>query len=260
MCTSQAPGGRMKSINTFRPLEVGIIRRQTRGVCNVKKGVALKAIRLHAPGGPEQLVYEDAPKPELISGDALIRVHATGITPAELTWAETYRNCDGSERLPSIPGHEVSGVVESVADGVTDVSIGDEVYALTSFCRDGAAAEYVAVHAADLAPKPKTVDHAQAAAVPLSALTVWQSFFSYAHLEPGQHVLIHGAAGGVGGFAVQIARWRGAYVIGTASAKNRDFLLSLGVDEVIDYQQARFESVVHDVDVVLDTIGGETRK
>ena len=97
----------------------------------------MKAVRLHKEGGPEQLVYEDAPKPQLSAGDALIRVHATGITPAELTWAETYRNCDGSERLPAIPGHEVSGVVDSVAHGVTDVSIGDEVYALTSFCRDG---------------------------------------------------------------------------------------------------------------------------
>src|SRR5499427_2061244 len=220
----------------------------------------MKAIRLHKRGGPEQLLYEDAPKPELSPGDALIRVHATGITPAELTWAETYSNCDGSERLPTIPGHEVSGVVESVAAGVSDVSIGDEVYALTSFCRNGGAAEYVAVRAADLAPKPKTLDHAQAAAVPLSALTVWQAFFDHAHLVSGQRVLIHGAAGGVGAFAVQIAHWRGADVIGTASAENRDFLLRLGADEVIDYRQMQFEQAVHDVDVVLDTIGGETRE
>src|SRR3984893_2926985 len=130
------------------------------------KNTHMKAIRLHREGGPEQLVYEDAPEPELGAGDALIRVHATGITPAELTWAETYRNCDGSDRLPAIPGHEVSGIVESVANGVSDVSIGDEVYALTSFCRDGAAAEYVAVRAGDLAPKPKTLDPVQAAAAP----------------------------------------------------------------------------------------------
>jgi NADPH:quinone reductase-like Zn-dependent oxidoreductase len=177
-----------------------------------------------------------------------------------LTWEETYSNCDGSERLPSIPGHEVSGVVESVADGVGGVTIGDEVYALTSFCRDGAAAEYVAVRAADLAPKPKTLDHAQAAAVPLSALTVWQAFFDHAHLAPGQRVLIHGAAGGVGAFAVQIAHWHGAYVIGTASAENRDFLLGLGANEVIDYRHTQFEQAVQDVDVVLDSIGGETRQ
>ena len=225
-----------------------------------QKGTMMKAVRLHRQGGPEQLVYEDAPKPELGAGDALIRVHATGITPAELTYTETYTNCDGSARLPAIPGHEVSGGVESVAHGVTDVSIGDEVYALTSFCRDGAAAEYVAVHAADLAPKPKTIDHMQAAAVPLSALTAWQAFFDHAQLAPGERVLIHGAAGGVGSFAVQIARWHGAYVIGTASSENRDFLLRLGANEVIDYRQAQFEQAVRDVDVVLDTIGGETRE
>ena len=220
----------------------------------------MKAVRLHTEGGPEQLVYEDAPTPRLDAGDALIRVHATGITPSELTWAETYRNCDGSERLPAIPGHEVSGVVDSVAHGVTDVSIGDEVYALTSFCRDGAAAEYVAVHAADLALKPKTLNHVQAAAVPLSALTAWQALFDQARLAPGQRVLIHGAAGGVGGFAVQIARWHGAYAIGTASAENRDFLLGLGANEVIDYQHVQFEEAVRDIDVVVDTIGGETRE
>ena len=115
------------------------------------------------------------------------------------------------------------------------------------------------VRAADLAPKPKTLEHAQAASVPLSALTVWQAFFDHAHLKPGQRVLVHGAAGGVGTFAVQIAHWCGAYVIGTASAQNHDFLLTLGADEVIDYRQVRFEQAVHDVDVVLDTIGGETR-
>jgi NADPH:quinone reductase-like Zn-dependent oxidoreductase len=217
-------------------------------------------VRLYGQGGPEQLVYEDAPEPELGAGDALIRVHATGITPTELTWADTYRHCDGSERLPAIPGHEPSGVVERVADGVSDVSIGDEVYALTAFCRDGAAAEYVAVRAADLAPKPKTLDHTQAAAVPLSALTAWQAFFDHAQLAPGQRVLIHGAAGGVGSFAVQIARWYGAYVIGTASSENRDFLLRLGASEIIDYRHASFEQSVREVDVVLDTIGGETRE
>src|SRR5262252_11174481 len=114
----------------------------------------MKAIRLHQRGGPEDLVYEEAPIPILIPGDALVRVMASSLTPTELTWDETYSNCDGSERLPTIPGHEVSGVVESVAEGVSDVSIGAEVYALTSFCRDGGAAEYVAIRADDLAPKP----------------------------------------------------------------------------------------------------------
>src|SRR5215831_18085649 len=219
------------------------------------EGATMKAVRLHKEGGPEQLVYEDAPKPQVGAGDALIRVHATGITPAELTYAETYRNCDGSDRLPAIPGHEVSGVVESVAHGVTDVSIGDEVFALTSFCRDGAAAEYVAVHAADLAPKPKTLNLVQAAAVPLSALTVWQAFFDHARLAPGhQRVLIHGGAGGVGAFAVQTARWHGAYVIGTASAENRDFLLDLGANEVIDYQHEGAVLIAGDGRTVTDRV------
>jgi NADPH:quinone reductase-like Zn-dependent oxidoreductase len=220
----------------------------------------MKAVRLHRQGGPEQLVYEDAPEPELGAGDALIRVHATGITPAELSWADTYSNCDGSERLPAIPGHEASGVVERVADGASEVSIGDEVYGLTTFCRDGAAAEYVAVRAAELAPKPTSLDHAHTAAVPLSALTAWQALFDHAQLAWGQRVLIHGAAGGVGSFAVQIARWSGAYVIGTASAENRDFLLRLGANDVIDYRRVSFDEVVRDVDVVLDPIGGETRE
>lgn len=220
----------------------------------------MKAIRLHTRGGPEQLVYEDAPMPELRLGDALIRVQASGITPAELSWAETYRNCDGSERLPAIPGHEVSGVVERIAGDANGLRIGEAVYGLTSFCRDGSAAEYVAVRASDLAPQPRTLTAAQAAAIPLSALTVWQAFFDRAHLTKGQRVLIHGAAGGVGSLAIQIARWRGAHVIGTASAKNREFLLALGADEVIDYQQVRFEHAVRDVDVILDTVGGETRE
>jgi NADPH:quinone reductase-like Zn-dependent oxidoreductase len=220
----------------------------------------MKAVRLHREGGPEQLVYEDAPEPSLGAGDALVRVHATGITPAELTWPDTYKTCDGSERLPAIPGHEVAGVVARVAEGIGGVSIGDEVYALTSFCRDGGAAEYVAVEAANLAPKPGTVDFVQAAAVPLSALTVWQAFFDHAHLAPGQRVLIHGAAGGVGTFAVQIARWHGAHIVATASAENRDFLLGLGANEVIDYRHVQFEKAVGDIDLVLDTIGGKTRE
>src|SRR5262249_13185016 len=220
----------------------------------------MKAVRLHRQGGPEQLVYEDAPKPELGAGDALIRVHATGITPAELTYTETYTNCDGSARLPALPGHEVAGEVESVAARVEGGWLGQQGAAVRTCGRAGAAAEYVAVHAADLAPKPTTVDHAQAAAVPLSALTAWQAFFDHAQLAPGQRVLIHGAAGGVGSFSVQNPRWHGASRVWPTSSENRDFLLHLGANEVIDYRHAQFEQAVRDVDVVLDTIGGETRE
>jgi NADPH:quinone reductase-like Zn-dependent oxidoreductase len=218
----------------------------------------MKAVRLHKRGGPEQLVYEDAPRPTPGPGDALVRVHACAITPTELTWGTTYTTAQGAERLPTIPGHELSGVVETVAAGVTDPAIGAAVYGLTDFWRDGGAAEYVLVRAADLAAKPGTLSHIEAAAVPLAALTAWQAFFDHAKLSRGQRVLIHAAAGGVGTYAVQLAHWCGAHVIGTARAANAEFLRGLGADEVIDYSVEPFEEKVHDVDLVLDSVGGET--
>src|ERR671911_3020354 len=186
----------------------------------------MKAIRIHCRGGPEALDYEDVPIPALHPGDVLVRVHAAGISPAEFTW-QIWETPDGRSRLPLIPSHEVSGVVAAVAPDVRDVEVGDAVYGLTDFFRDGGAAEYVAVRAAELAPKPRRLDHASAAVTPLSALTAWQALFDHARLTPGQRVLIHGAAGGVGSFAVQLARWRGAHVIGTASARNGDFVRTL---------------------------------
>ncbi len=218
----------------------------------------MKAIRIHQRGGPENLVYEDGPIPKLQTGDALVRVYAMAITPAELTWDETYKTREGVSRLPSIPGHDVAGFVEQVAPGVSEVKVGDAVYALTDFTRDGSAAEYVAVHAADLAPKPRTLDFERAAAVPLSGLTAWQALFDHAALASDQRVLIHGASGGVGSYAVQLARWRGAYVIATASPTNFEFAKKLGANEIIDYTSSRFETRVREVDVVLDTIGGDT--
>src|SRR5262249_39065649 len=195
----------------------------------------MKAIRLHVRGGPEQLFYEDAPEPALKDGDALVRVHACAITPTELTWSGTYTTCDGADRLPSIPGHELSGVVAAAAANTVGANVGDRVYALIDFCRDGAAAEYVAGRAGGLSPKPASLSDVQAAAVPLAALTAWQALFDHAGLVPGQEILIHGATGGVGSFATQIAHWRGAYVVGTASAANAELACELGADKVIDY-------------------------
>jgi len=220
----------------------------------------MKAIRMHLRGGPELLAYEDAPKPALQPGDALVRVIATSITKTELTWDETYTNCDGRPRIPTIPGHEFSGVVDAVTPDVAGVKAGDAVYALSSFCRDGSAAEYIAIRSADLAPKPRTVSFEQAAAVPLAGLTAWQALFDHAQLQKGQRVLIHGAAGGVGTYAVQLASWKGAEVIATAAAKDHKFLGELGASKVIDYTHERFEEKAEDVDVVLDTIGGETQQ
>jgi NADPH:quinone reductase-like Zn-dependent oxidoreductase len=218
----------------------------------------MKAIRLHTRGGPEQLVYEDAPLPVLGAGDALVRVYATGITRTELTWDQTYQNPDGSPRLPTIPGHEMSGVIQSVSQGIKDLGPGDAVYGLIDFPHDGAAAEYVAVRASNLALKPRSLDHVHSAAVTLSGLTAWQALFTHAGLERGQKVLIHGGAGGVGVFAVQLAHWKGAHVITTGSAANLDFLRDLGADETIDYTKTRFEDQLRDVDVVLDAVGGDT--
>jgi NADPH:quinone reductase-like Zn-dependent oxidoreductase len=217
----------------------------------------MKAIRLHARGGPEQLVYEDAPAPVLGPGDALVRVYATSITRTELNWDQTYRNPDGSPRIPTIPGHEMSGVIESVPPGMQDLGPGDPVYGLTDFPRDGAAAEYVAIRAANLALKPRSIDHIHSAAVTLSGLTAWQALFTHAGLERGQKVLIQGGAGGVGVFAVQLAHWKGAHVITTSSGANLEFLRGLGADETVDYTKARIEDLLRDVDVVLDAVGGD---
>jgi NADPH:quinone reductase-like Zn-dependent oxidoreductase len=218
----------------------------------------MKAIRMHGRGGPDQLVYEDAPQPHPGPGEVLVRVHAAGIIATELTWDETYQTHAGSPRLLPIPGHDLSGVVEEIGSGVSTLTRGSEVYALTAFDRDGAEAEYTIALPNELAPKPRTLDSVQAAAVPLAALTAWQALFEHANLAAGQTVLIHGAAGGVGVFAVQLARWAGAHIIATASARNRDFLQELGANEIIDYTATRFEEVVHDVDLVFDLVGGDT--
>src|SRR5712691_11739855 len=218
----------------------------------------MKAIRLHGHGGPHHLVYEDAPQPRPGAEEVLVRVYATGVIANELQWDMTYQTKAGSPRALPIPGRDLSGVVEEVGYGVTALARGDEVYAMLDYGYDGAEAEFTIALPNELAPKPRTLDHVQAAAVPLSALTAWQALFVHASLAAGQTILIHGAAGGVGVFAVQLAHWAGAHVIATASARNRDFLHELGANEVIDYTTTRFEEVVHDVDLVFDTVGGDT--
>ena len=218
----------------------------------------MKAVQLQARGGPEHLVYDEAPLPAPRQGEARVKVHAAGISPHELSWPSTYQTADGEERLPSIPGHEFSGVVEALGPGVSEVKVGDAVYGLCEFGRDGCDAEYVVVAAKSLAPKPRALSHVYAAAVPLSGLTAWQALFEHAQLSAGQSVLIHGGAGAVGLFAVQLALWRKAKVTATASAPNTLFLRDMGVGHVIDYGCTRFEKACREMDVVLDTVGGET--
>jgi NADPH:quinone reductase-like Zn-dependent oxidoreductase len=201
----------------------------------------MRAIRLLRPGGPEALELQEIDVPQLQEGEALVRVYAAAITRDELEWP--------TDRLPAIPSYEVSGVVAEIAPGVSDVAVGDEVYALTPFDRDGVAAEYAAIPASVLAARPRTLDDIQSAAIPMAGLTAWQALFGHGGLEPGQRVLIHGAAGGVGHVAVQLARWHGAHVIGTSSRAR-----AAGAHEAFDY--ASFEAV-EPVDLVFDTVGGD---
>jgi NADPH:quinone reductase-like Zn-dependent oxidoreductase len=219
---------------------------------------AMKVIRIHTRDRHEGPMYEEAPRPEPGAGEVLVRVYAASFTPTELTWSTTWKTRAGLERSLPIPGHDLSGTIEEVGPEVSGVTIGEAVYGLTDFYRDGAQAEYTIALPGELAPKPRSLDFVEAAAVPLSALTAWQALFDHAHLAAGQTVLIHGASGGVGVFAVQLAHWRGARVIGTASAQHHALLRALGADEVIDYAATRFEEVVRGVDVVLDAVGGNT--
>lgn len=209
----------------------------------------MNAIRLHTANGPAGLVYEQVKTPQPKEGEILVRVHAAAITRDELDWPV--------DRLPAIPSYEFSGVVAGIGSNAEEFAVGEEVYALSSFRRDGAAAEYIIVQKEFLAPKPKTLDHAQSASIPLAALTAWQGLFDHGKLTKGQRVLIHGATGGVGHFAVQLARQRGAYVIGTVSTANIPLARKLGVDKVVDTITTQFEDVVGEVDLVFDTIGGD---
>lgn len=218
----------------------------------------MKAIRIHGRGGPEHLVYEDAPQPHPGPEEVLVHVAATAVIVNELTWDVTYQSADGTPRSLPIPGHDFSGTVAEVGARVRDIAVGDAVYGLIAFGRDGAEAEYAIALPGELAPKPRTLDDVQAATIPLAALTAWQALFTHGGLSRGQTVLIHGAAGGVGSYAVQFARWTGARIVATASGRQSDFLRGLGVDEIVDYTTTRFENVVHDVDLVFDTVGGDT--
>lgn len=220
----------------------------------------MKAIQLHQIDGPKSLLYEDAPKPVPKDNQVLVRIYATAITPTEFEWYPTFHTLEGGMRpFPIILGHEFSGVVEAIGSDCMGVQVGDPIYGVSDWFINGAQAEYCLTVPASIAPKPVTLEHTQATAVPISALTAWQALIDRAHLSSGQRVLIHGAAGGVGSFAVQLARHQRAHVIATASAANIDFVKALGADEVIDYRITPFETVVSDVDVVLDTVGGTTR-
>jgi NADPH:quinone reductase-like Zn-dependent oxidoreductase len=205
-----------------------------------------------------QLVQRRVPDVRPGRGEVLIQVCAAGVTPTELHWYPTWHQKSGEKRTDLVPGHEFSGIVAAVAVDVCDLIPGDQVFGMNDWYSDGATADYCVAPAFALAPKPARLSHVEAASVPISALTAWQALFDHGKLQPGELVLIHGGAGGVGVFAVQFARLHGARVIATASKRNLDFVLGLGAHQVIDYHASRFEDSVTQADVVLDTVGGET--
>ncbi len=220
----------------------------------------MKAVRIYSYGGPGVLVYEDAPRPHPGDGEVLVRVHAAGINPVDWKIREGHLKERLHHTLPLVLGWDVSGGVEALGSGLTRLKVGDEVFSRPDISRDGAYAEFIVIKESEVALKPKSIDHIHAAALPLAGLTAWQSLFDAGGLSAGQRVLIHAAAGGVGNLAVQLAKWKGAHVIGTASARNHDFLRKLGVDQVVDYQTVRFEEAVQAVDVVFDTMGGDVQE
>jgi NADPH:quinone reductase-like Zn-dependent oxidoreductase len=220
----------------------------------------MRAVRMHGYGNIDSLVYEEIAKPEHAADEVLIKVQAAGVNPVDWKIVEGFGEGWLGHPMPHTLGCDVAGVVEAVGSAVTTVKAGDAVYGYTSLAREGAYAEYVIAKESEVTAKPAALDFINAAAVPVAALTSWQAIFDQAGLLAGQKILIHAASGGVGSMAVQLAIAKGAYVYGTASARNAEFVKSLGADEVIDYTSTKFEDVVKDADVVFDLIGGETQQ
>ena len=214
----------------------------------------MAAIQVHAYGGADQLILDHIPRPEPQEGEVLVRVHAAGVNPIDWKIREGLLKDFAPMHFPYVPGTEIAGVVEQVGPGVTSVQVGQEVFGRSAH---GSYAEYAVVPTQFLALKPASLSFGEAATIPVGATTAWQGLFDHGHLQPGQRVLILGGAGGVGLFAVQFARWKGAQVISTASARNVEFVRSLGAETVIDYATTRIADAVQDVDLVLDTVGGD---
>lgn len=209
--------------------------------------------------GPAGMTVADRPEPEAAGNDVVVQVHASGFTPGELTWPGTWTDRLGRDRTPSIPGHEVAGVVSALGYGTRGLSVGQRVFGLTDWTRDGTLAEYVAVEARNLAPLPGDVGFTVGASLPISGLTAWQGLFVHGRFEVGQSVLVHGAAGGVGSMVTQLAREAGAYVIGTGRTADREPALDFGAQEFVDLGGDELEEI-GGVDLVFDMIGGDIQK
>lgn len=220
----------------------------------------MKAVRIHEFGSTDVLALEETEIPKPKADEVLVRVYASAVNPVD----QKIMAGEAQEKFPtSFPltiGWDVSGVIEQAGNQVRNFGIGDEVYGRPFPTQNGAFAEYLVIKASEIALKPNGIDHLTAAAVPLAGLTAWQGLFKYGKLEKGQRVLIHAASGGVGSFAVQFAKWKGAYVIGTASADNLSFIKQLGADEAIDHDAEDFSEKLKDIDLVFDLIGKETQQ
>jgi NADPH:quinone reductase-like Zn-dependent oxidoreductase len=219
----------------------------------------MKAVRIHAYGDRSVLKYEDAPEPEIKSDEALVRIIAASVNPVDWKVREGYLKTMVPHAFPLTLGWDFSGIIEAIGAEASGFAVGDAVFCKPDILRDGAYAEYIAVKTNELAAKPKTISHVEAAAIPLAGITAWESLVRVGELSAGQTALIHGGSGGVGAFAIQIAKSRGARVVATTSTANVALVRSLGADDVIDYRKVNFAEVVKDVDVVFDTIGGEVQ-
>ena len=220
----------------------------------------MKAMQVVESGDGLTLIAADVRKPKPRNGEVLVEVLAAGVTTTELAWYPTTRQKNGEARAGAIPGHEFSGVVAELGEGVRGFEVGQEIYGFNDWFEDGAMAEFCVTVPSSITAKPRSLTYVEAASVPIGALTAWQGYFERTKLKAGDRVLVHGGAGAVGVFAVQIAKLHGAHVIATASGKTLSLVKELGADEVIDYRGVRFEDSVRDIDIVFDTVGGETRE
>lgn len=243
----------------FAKLKIGLVATLVGAtvVATASGAVSMKAISIEAFGAPDVLELREVPRPQPGPGEVLVRIRAAGVNPIDAFYRQ--RGEALGFALPFVPGADLSGEVAVAGEGVTAFSPGDAVFGMIDLDRGGAYAEYAVVKVEELAPKPARLSHVEAAALPLVAQTAWLALFELAELQPGQTVLIHAGAGGFGSTAVQLAKWKGANVIATASAANHEFLRGLGADRVIDYRSERFEEVVSNVDVVLDPVAGDTQ-
>lgn len=219
----------------------------------------MRGMQVNGAGGVPALLAAEMPLPQPSDGEVLIQVRAAGATTAELHWYPTTHTKDGGPRVEAVPGHEFCGVVAAVGKNVTEVAVGQEIYGMNDWYSDGATAEFCVALPSSIAPKPASLSMEAAATVPIGALTAWQGLLDRAHVQGGERVLVHGGAGAVGAYAVQLAQLHGARVIATTSARSVEFVKQLGVERVIDYRSVRFEDEVGKVDVVFDAVGGETR-